>query len=46
MRLIFDKIKYNQRNTAEIMSLLSKGSLEKYLGQKSSIIKSKKENLN
>ena len=38
IRLIFDKIKYNQRNMAETMSLLSKGSLEKYLEQESSII--------
>jgi hypothetical protein len=40
--LIFDKIKYNQRNIAEIMSSVVKRSLEKYFGQESSIIKSKK----
>jgi hypothetical protein len=40
--LIFDKIKYNQRNITEIASSVVKRSLEKYFGQESSIIESKK----
>ncbi len=31
---IFDKIKYNQRNITETAFSLSKGSLERYFGQK------------
>ncbi len=40
--LIFDKIKYDQRSIAETTFSVVKRSLEKYFGQKSSIIESNK----
>ncbi len=46
LHLIFDKIKYNHRNIVDTTSSVVKRYLEKYFGQESSIIKSKKQNLN
>ncbi len=34
LNLVFDKIKYDQRNIMETIYLLPKGGLEKYLGKK------------